>query len=122
MSAGNLCLYIKKITTPFHQNLPVYFAMIKLVLTSLLTQLINYSITSCIVYSSFPCMINIIYFFFPEHSFKKSMGNKSGGKRQVINQNTHLELNHSILYTKTAVTRFCPFPWTDVLIKKKIRT
>lgn len=50
MSAENLCLYIKKITTPFHQILPVYFAMKKLVLTSLLTQLINYSITPCIVY------------------------------------------------------------------------
>lgn len=93
-------------------------AMKKTVLTRLLIQLINYPITSCIFYSSFPCIINIIFFY----PFKKSMGNKREKKRRANNQNTHLELNHSIPYAKTAGTSFCPFPWTDVLIKKKIRT
>lgn len=72
-----------------------------------LIQLINYPNTSCIFYSSFPC---IIIFFYSVYSFKKSMGNKRGGKKRSQQSEHPFWIKSFNTLCKNCWNKFLPFP------------
>lgn len=75
--------------------------------TRLLIQLINYQNNSCILYSSFPC---IIIFFYPVYSFKMSMGNKREGKKRSRQSEHPFGIKSFNTLCKNCWNKFLPFP------------